>query len=63
MNLPTSLLYYADHSKPPVTPAVPVRALKRLAKFLPCTALYNAALDTINLAGDLVTGNRVLRDE
>lgn len=60
MHLATSALHYADHSKPP---AVPVRALKRLAKFLPYMALRNAALDTINLAGDLVAGNRVLRDE
>jgi hypothetical protein len=62
-HLPTSVLHYIDHSNQPVTPAAPVRALKRLAKFLPCTALHNAALDTINLAGDLVAGNRVLRDE
>jgi hypothetical protein len=63
MHFPTSILYYADLSKPPVTPAIPVQALKRLAKLLPCATLHNAALDTINLAGDLVAGNRVLRDE
>src|SRR5271163_4649082 len=62
-HLPTSALHYADHSSPPVTPAIPVRALKRLAKLLPCRKLHNAALDTINLAGDLVAGNRALRDE
>lgn len=62
-HLPTSVLHYADHSSPPVTPAIPVRALKRLAKLLPCRKLHNAALDTINLAGDLVAGNRALRDE
>jgi hypothetical protein len=63
MHLPAHILHYIDHSKPAVTPAVPVRALKRLAHLLPCTTLHNAALDTINLAGDLVAGNRVLRDE
>jgi hypothetical protein len=62
LHLPTSVLHYVDHSKPQVTP-VPVRALKRLAKFLPYTALHNIALGTINLAGDLVSGNRVLRGE
>jgi hypothetical protein len=63
MHLPTSILHYADHSKPSVTPAIPVRALKHLARLLPCTALHNVTLDMINLAGDLVAGNRVLRDE
>jgi hypothetical protein len=63
MHLPAHILHYADHSKPAVTPAIPVRALKRLAKLLPCTTLHDAALDTINLAGDLVARNRVLRDE
>lgn len=63
MYLPTSILQYASHSKPPVAPAVPAQALKRWAKLLPCTTLHEAALDTINLAGDLIAGNRALRDE
>jgi hypothetical protein len=63
MHLPTSILHYADHSKTSATPAIPVRALKRLATLLPCTALHDAALDTINLTGDLIAGNRALRDE
>jgi hypothetical protein len=62
-HLPTSVLHYVDHSSPPVTPAISVRALKHLAKLLPSRKLHNAALDTINLAGDLVAGNRALRDE
>jgi hypothetical protein len=61
--LPTSVLHYADHPSPSATPAIPVRALKRFAKLLPCRKLHDAALDTINLAGDLVAGNRALRDE
>ena len=61
--LPASFLSYADHSNQSITPAVPVRALKRLARCLPSNTLHNAALDTINLAGDLVAGNRMLRDE
>jgi hypothetical protein len=63
MHLPVHFVPYTDHSNPAVTPAIPVRVLKRLAQLLPCTPLQNAALDTINLAGDLVAGNRVLRDE
>ena len=62
-HLPTPVLRYADHASPRVTPAIPVRALKRFAKLLPCRKLHDAALDTINLAGDLVAGNRALRDE
>jgi hypothetical protein len=61
--LPTSALHYTDHSSPPVTSAIPIRALKHFAKLLPGRKLHDAALDTINLAGDLVTGNRALRDE
>ena len=60
---PARILPYTDHSNPAATPAIPVRVLKRLAQLLPSTPLHNAALDTINLAGDLVAGNRVLRDE
>lgn len=61
--LPVSLLSLIDHSQSPITPAVPVRALKRFAGYLPSNALHNAALDTINLASDLLAGNRKLRDE
>jgi hypothetical protein len=63
MHLPARILPCTDHSNPATTPAIPVRVLKRLAQLLPCTPLHNAALDAINLAGDLVAGNRVLRDE
>ena len=62
-HFPTSILHYAEHSKAPETAAVPVRALKRLAKLLPYATLQDAAVDTINLAGDLAAGNSSLRDE
>jgi hypothetical protein len=49
-------------SKRYINPDGPVTALKQLAQWLPSQSLANAALDTINLAGDLVAGNTKYRD-
>ena len=61
--LPFSLPIHLNHAGPAIAPAVPIRALKRLAKWIPTTTLHNAAIDSINLAGDILEGNRLLREE
>ena len=60
---PTLFDYYLKYSRSSVKPALPIALFKWCWGWCPVKIVRHAAFDFFNLGGDLLAGNRLLRDD